>query len=152
MRWRMIDRLWDFTPWRHIRARKMASLEEYCLLEILGVKGLAPGSLLLGAALEAIEWLVAQSSDYSRFPWADEINDFAIIRYLRPAEILDFSINICASDCAGQPFLSAGVKGKVRTELVCQGVITVKLADWPGPYSINKKMWKELYRDVPASA
>ncbi len=64
MRWRLVDRITRFEPWRAIAGVKTVSFEEYCLLEPLGLRGALPQSMVVGCFCELAGWLAAASTGF----------------------------------------------------------------------------------------
>lgn len=64
MKFRMVDRILDWTPQRRIRGVKTVSFEEYDLREPLGHEAALPETLLLESLFQLGNWLVVLSSDF----------------------------------------------------------------------------------------
>jgi len=78
MRWRFVDQVTSFEPWRAIAGRKAVSLEEYYLLQPLGREGAAPESLVLESCVELARWLVAASSGFCDIADLVAVEQFAL--------------------------------------------------------------------------
>ncbi|MDR1085892.1 MAG: hypothetical protein LBP22_13815 [Deltaproteobacteria bacterium] len=98
MRWLFIDRILDFKPWEHIGVLKLGTLEEYFLLERWGEPAKSPGLILLESAIQAADWLVEASSDFSLTFSLKELYDFKSLRGLGPAEGLVWFIRVAAAE------------------------------------------------------
>ncbi len=144
MRWRFVDRIEAFEPWRTIRGRKAISLEEYSLLAPWGRDGEFPESLVLESCVELGRWLVAASSSFELAAVMAEAEDLRfevpagmgmLLRIAARAERrtgTDLSLQ-CQVHCS--PHRVA--LGQVRLEFV-------SLAEHFDPDSM-KAVWEDLY-------
>ncbi|MHC4252488.1 MAG: hotdog family protein [Planctomycetota bacterium] len=64
MRWRHVDRIDSFEPWKSIRGTKVVSFEDASLHKHFGRRGQLPESLIIEGCVELTRWLVAASSDF----------------------------------------------------------------------------------------
>ena len=94
MRWRLVDRIDGFEPWRAIAVRKAVSLEEYSLLEPFGRRGTFPESLVLGSCVEAVRWLVSASSDFALTAVLCQVGEFRWEDQLGMGQVLEISATV----------------------------------------------------------
>jgi 3-hydroxyacyl-[acyl-carrier-protein] dehydratase len=64
MKFRLVDRIVDWTPHERIRGVKAVSFEEYSLKAAFGDEGRLPDMLLLESFLQLGNWLILLSSDF----------------------------------------------------------------------------------------
>jgi len=64
VRWRFVDRIDRWEPWRSIAVRKAISLEEYSVLDRFGRRGVFPESLAIEICVQAGRWLAVRSSEF----------------------------------------------------------------------------------------
>jgi len=67
MKFRMVDRIIAWEPYRAIRGVKTVSFEEYELKERLGDEPSLPESLLMESLFQLGNWLVILSSDFAKW-------------------------------------------------------------------------------------
>ncbi len=144
MRWRFLDAVTRFGPWRSAAGRKTISLEEYSLLDPLGRQGEYPQALLLESAVELVRWLVMKSSEFERTCVVEEIIRFATPGRPGPGDVLEVQVSAVRRD---------GDRLSATCEVTCRGVpaargeigfIVWPLADALDP-AMASEMWKELY-------
>jgi 3-hydroxymyristoyl/3-hydroxydecanoyl-(acyl carrier protein) dehydratase len=144
MRWRFVDRVTSFEPWKRMIARKAISLEEYSLLKPFGRKGTFPESLMLESCVESVRWLVAASSGFTQVCILCEVSDFQFEREVGMGHVLEIAATVkqraendlnvaCGVNCLG--------------ENVAHGEIGVVLAPLSESFDreIIETMWRELY-------
>ena len=145
MQWRLTDRITDFQPWRKLCADKAVSLEEYYLKERLGQPGEMPESLLLEACVQAAQWLVVVSSDFTKNAMVEAVVDFTVKRTLLPGEQGNIVITVKERD---ERSITVACSCHVSSEEIVSGemaLIPVALAEhWvPGE---RKSLWREIFR------
>ena len=96
MRWRFVDRILFFEPWKRLIALKACSLEEYSLLERWGRPGIAPGILILESGIQAARWLVEASSGFASGMDVREISRWRAEEGLSPGERLRMDVTVAA--------------------------------------------------------
>lgn len=94
MKWRFVDRIEQFEPWRTIRCVKTVSFEEYSLLERWGRGGEFPASLMLEAAVEAGRWLAMASSDFALAASLAEVRELHCLRPAARGEVLRTTMTV----------------------------------------------------------
>jgi hypothetical protein len=149
MKWRFVDRIRAFEPWREIAADKAVSFEECCLLERWGRAGEFPASLVLESCVEAARWLVAASSDFTRTAALSECDRFEF-SHLRPAAPLAISVVVTSRS---EQRLAVRAEGRApgRSGPVAQGQLALDLLPLADSFDREWLMglWRELYRDAP---
>ena len=94
MKWRFVDLIEQFEPWRAIRCVKTVSFEEYSLLERWGRGGEFPESLMLEAAVEAGRWLAIASSDFALAASLAEAQELRCVRPAARGEVLRTTMTV----------------------------------------------------------
>lgn len=94
MRWRFVDQVTAFQPWRMIAGTKVVSLEEYYLLEPLGREGVLPESLVIECLCELARWLVVASSSFTEGAVLDGLRGFSFARQATMGERLDLEVRV----------------------------------------------------------
>ena len=94
MRFRLVDHICEFTPWKSITATKSVSLEEYFLKDEFGDVPKLPETLLVESMLQAGNWLVVLSSDFEKMGIVVGLQRVEISRSLRPGEMVTFHLNL----------------------------------------------------------
>jgi 3-hydroxymyristoyl/3-hydroxydecanoyl-(acyl carrier protein) dehydratase len=89
MKWRMIDRIVDFEPWRSIRGAKLVSFEEYCAAP--GALNELPRTLALEAGVQLARWLLVLSSGFMITGLPVEIGAVEYSGAVGPGQRLDLS-------------------------------------------------------------
>jgi hypothetical protein len=98
LRWRFVDRVDSFEPWRAISGRKGVSLEEYCLPDPLGRRGALPESLVAECCVELARWLVAASSDFELTARLEALEGLEFEREARTGSALEVGVEVLAVD------------------------------------------------------
>lgn len=144
MRWRFLDQIVRFEPWRAIVGRKVISLEEYLLLRPLGRMGSFPESLVLECCVEAVRWLVAASSDFAQTSYLSEIREFRIERETHMGDVLEVSASLTRRD-GGQIEMECRVN--TADSPVARGTIVVDLMPLNQAFDgvFVEGMWRELH-------
>ena len=144
MRWRFVDRVTAFEPWRLAEGVKALSLEEYSLCEPLGRKGVAPESLVLETCVHLLRWLVMRSSDFSQTCLLAQIDAFSFAREVGMGDVLVIFVTVVRQD-GGR--LAAECRVRCRDQSVARGVLTVELLDLAEALDpeLAQATWRELY-------
>jgi len=144
MRWRFVDKIESFQPWRSAAGRKAVSLEEYCLYEPLGRKGVLPESLILESCVQLVRWLVAKSSQFDSTCVLSEIESFSLLGEVGMGEVVGIAVAIISR---GPDRLRAECRVCRDGETVARGALSVDLlplAEGSDP-AASKTIWRELY-------
>jgi len=144
VRWRFLDRIVRFEPWRAIVGRKAISLEEYSLPRPFGRMGSFPESLVLECCVEAARWLVAASSDFAQTSYLSEVREFRIERETRMGDALEVSASLTRRD-GGQIEMECRVN--CGDSLAARGTIVVDLMPLSEAFDgvFVQGMWRELH-------
>lgn len=95
MKFRMVDRILDWEPWRRIRGVKSVSFEEYRLPAVLGEgDAYLPRSLVLEGLVQLSNWLVMLSSDFSAAARTADIEQTRFHGAARPAHRIVFDAEV----------------------------------------------------------
>jgi 3-hydroxymyristoyl/3-hydroxydecanoyl-(acyl carrier protein) dehydratase len=94
MRWRFLDRVDSFSPWRALAGRKGVSFEEFCLLGRWGREGELPETLVLESCFEAARWLAAASSDFRRTATPAGSEEFRFEAEAGPGAVLEVEVEV----------------------------------------------------------
>jgi len=144
MRWRFVDRIEAFQPWTLLRGRKSISLEEYCLLEPLGRKGVFPETLVLESCIHLGRWLVMKSSDFEKTCLLSEVREFAFANECGMGHTLEMTLRVQKKE---EGSIEAEFEATEGGRLICRGALILgfmslgKLID---PETM-KATWQELY-------
>jgi 3-hydroxymyristoyl/3-hydroxydecanoyl-(acyl carrier protein) dehydratase len=144
MRWRFVDRIEAFQPWTLLRGRKSISLEEYCLLEPFGRKGVFPETLVLESCNHLGRWLVMRSSDFEMTCLLSEVRDFAFANECGMEHTLEMTLRVQKKE---EGSIEAECEATEGGRVICRGILILgfmslgKLVD---PETM-KAMWQELY-------
>lgn len=151
MKWRLIDQMESFAPWRGLTGYKTISFEEYSLLKIFGRKGAFPEALLLEACVELARWLVAASSAFTQVGVLDTVEGFKLLAEAGRGGALHISVTVMARD---EKSLQLDCRVQCVEKRVASGRITVALQ--PLAESFDKEwvagLWRELQREEHAQA
>jgi 3-hydroxyacyl-[acyl-carrier-protein] dehydratase len=86
MKFRLVDKILDWSPYERITGIKAVSFEEYCLKEAFGDEARLPETLLLESFLQLGNWLILLSSDFARMGMVIRITEVRFDSYLLPGE------------------------------------------------------------------
>ncbi len=143
MRWRLVDRVVEFTPWERIAGTKAVSFEEYSLLRAFGRKGDLPESLLLGACAELARWLATASSGFTHSALLRSVSDFRVDSCAGMGSVLALSADVRRRDGGT---VEAGCEVTDGGRPVARGRLTMGLVAQPGLAEAEaaRARWREL--------
>jgi 3-hydroxymyristoyl/3-hydroxydecanoyl-(acyl carrier protein) dehydratase len=143
MRWRFVDRIEQFEPWRFIKGRKSISLEEYSLLEPFGLKGVCPESLILESFVHLARWLVVKSSNFQEACVLASAYEFAFEEVIGTGGTLNMTL-VLKNKLDGA--LELECQARDSGQLICRGVLGVGLIDLADIFDPDesKIIWQEL--------
>lgn len=144
MRWCLTDRIHRIENWKSISGRKLSSLEEYCLCEPLGRKGVVPETLAVESCVELLRWLVTVSSGFKETCILGSIEDFKFSDVIGMGEALEIIIEVAGRD---EKTLTAKCRVTGRKSEIASGMINVALcplAECSEPEILAEQL-KELY-------
>jgi len=144
MRWRFVDRIDAFEPWRSIAGRKAASFEETCLCERFDRAGILPETIVVESCVELIRWLVAGSSGFAQTSAVGEVEHFSFPGEARMGEVLSIAAEVVARDGST---LKAACRVSCKGRPVAEGALSMNLM--PMAEGFDRAMvegtWRELY-------
>jgi len=143
MRWRFVDTIDAFDPWRSIAGRKAVSFEEICLREPLGDEGTLPAALAIESCVQLARLLVAASTQFEQTAVLTGIDRFRILREAGMGEILRIHINVNEK---GEPAVSVACRVQCGEQVIADGSFTLSLAPMVAGFDPEwtAGMWKEM--------
>jgi 3-hydroxymyristoyl/3-hydroxydecanoyl-(acyl carrier protein) dehydratase len=144
VRWRTIDRIDGFEPWKAISGTKAISFEEGALLERFGRESEYPTTLVIEACVELTRWLVAASSGFTATCLLGEVSKFRLDAPSGTGDRLGISVSVVER---GDERLVAEARVERRGVAIGRGALTLELTSLdehcdPG---CEATLWKELY-------
>ncbi len=94
MKFRLVDKITSWSPYRQITGVKTVSFEEYCLKEPFGDEARLPELLLLESFLQLGNWLILLSSDFRSLGMAARISEVRFHDFLRPGQALQMTATV----------------------------------------------------------
>jgi 3-hydroxyacyl-[acyl-carrier-protein] dehydratase len=88
MKFRLVDRILDWSAWQSIRGVKSVSFEEYQLKAAFGDPPHLPPTLMMESLLQLGNWLVVLSSDFTQMAMVVRIETVRFHDVVRPGESL----------------------------------------------------------------
>ena len=148
MRWRFVDRVTAFEPWRRIAGRKAVSLEEYQLLKPFGREGVLPESLVLESCVEHVRWLAAASSGFQQACVLEAVEGFNFSGQAGMGAVLEVEAKLAGGAGAGP--LQASCRVTAGGQEIAAGRITLGLV--PLAESFDRDFVESLWREIHAQA
>jgi len=143
MRWRLVDRITRFEPWRTITGVKTVSFEEYCLPEPHGIRGRLPESMAIGCLSELAGWLAAASTGFESTCLLTDIEAFSLDGAgMGSALEMDMEVSRREGDMLGVTCSLAD-----RGKRVGEGELVFRITPLSELYKTEDRMtlWRELY-------
>ena len=121
MKFRFVDSITAWAPYKQITGIKTVSFEEYCLREAFGDEARLPETLLLESFLQLGNWLILLSSGFKTMGVAVRISEVRFRDFLLPGQRVQMSVNIVRQQDDGFEFSGEGlVEGRaIITGLGC---------------------------------
>jgi 3-hydroxyacyl-[acyl-carrier-protein] dehydratase len=94
MKFRLVDRILDWTPYQRITGIKVVSFEEYCLKEPFGEEGWLPETLLLESLLQLGNWLILLSTDFKQMGLVIRLSEVRFHGRLLPGQQLRMEVTV----------------------------------------------------------
>ena len=94
MKFRMVDRIEDWTPRQRIRGLKVVSFEEYQLKKRLGDDAALPESLLMESLFQLGGWLMILSSDFTQLGLITRFEEIRFDRRVRPGDLVRMEVEV----------------------------------------------------------
>ena len=92
MKFRLVDKITSWSPYRQITGIKTVSFEEYCLKEAFGEEPRLPEMLLLESFLQVGNWLILLSSDFKQMGAVARISEVRFHGFLQPGSQLQMEL------------------------------------------------------------
>jgi 3-hydroxyacyl-[acyl-carrier-protein] dehydratase len=138
MRFRLVDRILDWSPHARIRGVKTVSFEEYSLKTAFGDEGWLPPSLLLESFLQLGNWLILLSSDFQQMGVVVKIGRVEFPGGLRLGETVQMDVTLRRGREDG--FLLSG-EGRVGDRTIISGLdclaVPVPAGDYVDPEDLR---------------
>jgi 3-hydroxyacyl-[acyl-carrier-protein] dehydratase len=118
MKFRLVDKILEWSPYERITGIKAVSFEEYCLKEAFGDEARLPEMLLLESFLQLGNWLILRSSDFTRMGMVIRITEVSFAGYLLPGQQVRMEVSMSREREDGFEFSG---QGHVNGRLVIRG-------------------------------
>ena len=151
MKFRLVDKITSWAPWKSISGIKAVSFEEYSLKEAFGERPRLPEMLLLESFLQLGNWLVMLSSDFHQMGTVARISEVRFQDYLLPGQRLRLEVRVNRRREDGFELVGQGlVDGRnVISGLGCLAT-PVPLAEYLDPDDM-RVLFSEIYEPAGAS-
>lgn len=148
MKFRFVDKITSWTPYRHITGIKTVSFEEYSLKEVFGEEPRLPELLLLESFLQLGNWLVLLSSDFQQMGAVARISEVRFHGFLPPAGVLQMEVTLARQRDDGFELSGEGrVAGRtIITGLGCLAA-PVPAAEYVRPEDL-RVLFSEIYQPL----
>ena len=114
MKFRFVDKITSWSPYRQITGIKAVSFEEYCLKAAFGEEPRLPETLLLESFLQLGNWLILLSSNFKTMAMPVRISEVRYDGYLLPGRQLRMSVSVTRQRDVGFELSGEGrVDGRV---------------------------------------
>jgi len=145
MKFRLVDKIVAWSPYRSISGIKAVSFEEYCLKESFGDEPRLPETLLLESFLQLGNWLILLSSDFRETGMVVRISEVRFHGYLLPGRQLRMEATLVRRREDGLELSGTGqVDGRtIITGLGCVAV-PVPAAELVDPANL-RVLFSEIY-------
>ena len=134
MKFRLVDKILDWSPYERISGIKAVSFEEYCLKEAFGDEPRLPETLLLESFLQLGNWLLLLSSDFMQMAVVIRISEARFEDYLLPGQQLRLDVKVARR--RGDGFELSG-EGRVNGRSIIRGLgclaVPVPAVDYVNP-------------------
>lgn len=94
MKFRMVDRIVEFTPRRSIGGKKTVSFEEYQLRSVFADQPCLPESLIMESLFQLGNWLIILTSDFSQMGLVIRTNEIQFQRSLGPGQNMFMQVRV----------------------------------------------------------
>jgi len=147
MRWRLLDRVDSFDPWKQLRGRKAVSFEEYSLLKPFGRKGAFPETLVVESCVTAVRWLAVRSSEFRRTAILTEAEAFTFYGEARAGNVLEILVNTRAYE---REVMAAECIVCVGDARIAHGCVSCELVELDKfcVSSAAHELWGQLYAEA----
>jgi 3-hydroxyacyl-[acyl-carrier-protein] dehydratase len=149
MKFRLVDKILAWEPYRRIRGIKAVSFEEYCLKESFGDEGRLPETLMLESFLQLGNWLILLSSDFAQMGLVAKLPLVRFDGSLPAGAQMQLEVNLLHQRAEG--FILAG-EGRVGERVVITGeclAVPARAAEYVNPDDL-RVLFSEIYQPTPA--
>jgi 3-hydroxymyristoyl/3-hydroxydecanoyl-(acyl carrier protein) dehydratase len=94
LKFRLVDKIVQFSQNKSIETRKAISFEEFSLLKVWGRKGTFPETLILQFAVESLSWLVAMSTKFQKICVLEQLDEAAFLAQTAPGATLTAHVDM----------------------------------------------------------
>ena len=152
MKFRMVDRILDWTPRRGIRGLKTVSFEEHQLRQPLGDAPCLPESLVVEALFQLGNWLIVLSTDFQRMGFVAQCEQIRFLARLRPGRRLHMDVSVRRWRDDGVLFDGTATDGEtpIAAGVRCLAV-PAPLVEYCNPNDLHV-LFSEIHRPGPLSA
>jgi 3-hydroxyacyl-[acyl-carrier-protein] dehydratase len=148
MKFRLVDRILDWSPYQRIRGVKTVSFEEYCLKEAFGDDPHLPETLLLESFLQLGNWLILLSSDFKQIAQVVRISEVHFESPLLPGQQLRMEVSVSRERADG---LELSGEGQVDGRTIIRGLgclaVPAPARDYVDPEDL-RVLFSEIYEPV----
>ena len=144
MKFRFVDKITSWSPYRQITGIKAVSFEEYCLKDAFGEAPRLPESLLLESFLQLGNWLILLSSDFKSMAMAVRISEVRFHDALLPGRQLRMAVSVTRQREDG--FEMSG-EGRVDGRVIISGVGCLA-APVPAEEFVNPNDLRVLFSEI----
>ena len=146
MKFRMVDRILAWQPWKSIRGVKSVSFEEYRLKSAFGDEPHLPPTLLTEALFQLGNWLIMLSSDFSQRGLAVRMQEVRFLDTLRPGQSLLMEGKVRSHRADMVAFEGRALVGSEVIATVTGGLaLLVDLEDYHDPDDM-RVLFSEIYQ------
>jgi 3-hydroxyacyl-[acyl-carrier-protein] dehydratase len=151
MKFRLVDKILDWSPYKRITGIKAVSFEEYCLKEAFGDEARLPETLLLESFLQLGNWLILLSSDFARMGMVVRMTEVCFDSYLLPGQQVRMEVEMSREREDGFEFSG---QGHVNGRSVIRGsgclAVPVPAAEYIQPDDL-RVVFSEIYEPETVS-
>jgi 3-hydroxyacyl-[acyl-carrier-protein] dehydratase len=144
MKFRLVDRILEWTPHQRIRGLKAVSFEEYSLKEAFGEAGQLPATLLLESLLQLGNWLILLSSDFQQTGLVVKLGQVRFHEPLRLGQQVELDVQLRRGREDG--FLLNG-QGSVQGRTLITGLDCVAVPTPAADY-VNPEDLRVLFSEI----
>jgi 3-hydroxymyristoyl/3-hydroxydecanoyl-(acyl carrier protein) dehydratase len=94
MKFRLVDKILDWTPEKRILGIKTVSPDEYRLKEAFGDEPRLPETLLLESFLQLANWLILLSSDFQKMGMVIRLSKIQYHDFLLPGQSVEMEVKL----------------------------------------------------------
>ncbi|HNQ90108.1 MAG TPA: hypothetical protein PKM73_15940 [Verrucomicrobiota bacterium] len=144
MKFRFVDKITSWSPYRRITGVKAVSFEEYSLRDPLGQEPRLPESLLLESFLQLGNWLIVLSSDFRTMAMAVRITEVRFHDALVPGQRLGMAVTLTRRREDGFEFSGEG-RGADRLIISGSGCLAAPV---PAAEFVNPDDLRVLFSEI----